>query len=374
MKKPEFEGKQESVSRASARRLASREQLSRAGAFLLAGSLIFLSSCQIRGGSGAEADTLQIGEESVSEPLAPNLSAAITSSTTTRSATDLDLSASATTTAPDANLVTSSSAPAPSESETEAPSSNGLKLIDPKTDPNQFVQDDGRFLLPDFQLDNYASTPFDFSSFRPEGFKPQRYPTDATQQFGDILVTPAERFKIILNAMYLLGVPYVYPPKVTAVGGPTYWAPKTIYTQNYLDLLYSLDHYREVGKDDFHYGFKYGADCSAFVKSVIDYSLNVRMSDHVATIHRWYRQLHPDYERDAQNPDSWESGDLIIFSDPGSDRVDVHIGIYYGSNLVINSVGDRIRVNRLDDWSFREDGQLNVQAVYRPPGRYLYLS
>ncbi len=248
--------------------------------------------------------------------------------------------------------------PVPTPTPTPVPTPTPTPVPTPTPIPTPAVE--APRVMEQVTLHNYSDSPLDLGGYTPSGHPAPRYPQRAEDQFGDTWVTNAVRLDIVRNALYLLGLPYVYAPRIAE----TYWAPDSTYTADYRLLMQARQNPDTDGR------YAYGSDCSSYVKAVMDFTLGVSMSDHVQTVNDWYRQLHPEYARPTDDMSVWEPGDIVIFHEPATGRRDVHIAIYYGVGIVINSVGRFIRVNRIDDWSFRERGELAVQAVYRPPGRY----
>ena len=247
--------------------------------------------------------------------------------------------------------------PEPTETEEPEPEPEPTTTATPTTT----AKPEPAITPPNTSLSGYATSPIDLSGYRPSGYPSKRYPQTAQEQFTSLRVTNDLRWQIVKNALYLLGVPYIYAPRI----GSTYWAPNTKYTANYQTLMNS----KRGGAP-----YSYGSDCSSYVKAVMDFTLGVSMSDTVSVVEGWYRRLHPQLERPKNDMSQWEPGDILIFDEPHTGRTMVHMGIYYGGGAVIHSVGQFIRISRLDDWSFRPRGNLAVRSVWRPPGSYASLN
>lgn len=182
------------------------------------------------------------------------------------------------------------------------------------------------------------------------------FPKDYDDVFSNIEINAETRRDILNYAVALEGLPYIYPHK------SIWWAPETYYNVHYDNLWES----RMLGGQEGLPSYVYGADCSAFIKAVMDYAIGSKMHDYVLNIHGAF-QTRPEYERDLNKPETWVPGDLVIV---GNEHKPMgHIAIYYGNGYLVQSVGDRVQVSHITDWSMRSLGVPQIRHVYQPPGR-----
>lgn len=253
-------------------------------------------------------------------------------------------SASASTTRPTTTPVPTEPVPEPEPAATARPIETTALQVPPVSTEGAMGYD------PDGNPHRYPVPQIDLEV----GRQPYGYPQKAEDMFADTVITPEVRQEIVRNALALQDLPYLYAPKI----GTTYWAPDATYTARYENLYLA----RQSGPP-----YAYGTDCTSFLKAVFDYTLGSNFSDYTVSIVAFYRE-YPAYERDINDPSSWEPGDVVMFYDPDDDRV-VHASIYLGDLQVVNSVGQFIRTNRIDEWDFRPNGDLQAWYVFQPPGR-----
>lgn len=181
------------------------------------------------------------------------------------------------------------------------------------------------------------------------------WPENYNDSFSTIEITPEVRKDILSFGTALVGLPYVYPRT------DTWWAPDSIYTYSY-DILYRS---RKEGGKEGDFDYVYGPDCSAFVKAVVDFAAGSKMHNYVPTM-RTAMMSRPEYEKPVDDMSAWIPGDILILGEgEGSYR---HVAIYFGDGYLLHSVGYRVQISHISDWSFRPRGDLFVKHVFAPPG------
>ena len=189
------------------------------------------------------------------------------------------------------------------------------------------------------------------------------WPATPEDMFSPVPVTADIRKELIAHAEYLLELPYVYPRH------SPYWAEGSGYSSNWIELRLSKedgvhDHVNTQGQLWTTYAI--GPDCSSYIKAVYDYVLGSKLSDYVPTIYDWYKAGAPELMKDINDSTQWVPGDLFILRD--LDTSLRHIAIYYGEGRLIHSVGHKVQISSMLDWSFRSRGNLYIAAVVAPPG------
>ena len=189
------------------------------------------------------------------------------------------------------------------------------------------------------------------------------WPATPADMFSDVPVTADVRKELIAHAKHLLGLPYVYPRH------NPYWAEGSGYSSNWIELRLSLeDGLHDYVNSDGQLWTTYaiGPDCASYIKAVYDYVLGSALSDYVPTIYDWYRSEAPELMKDINDSTQWIPGDLFILRD--LDTSLRHIAIYLGEGNLIHSVGHKVQMSHMTEWSFRSRGNLYIAAVVAPPG------
>lgn len=181
------------------------------------------------------------------------------------------------------------------------------------------------------------------------------WPENYRDSFSTIEITPDVRKDILAFGTALVGLPYVYPRT------DTWWAPDSKYSYSY-DVLYQS---RKTGGSAGYFDYVYGPDCSAFVKAAVDFATGSKMHNYVPGM-RAAMLSRPEYEKPINDMSKWIPGDILILGEgEGSYR---HVAIYFGDGLLLHSVGYRVQISHISDWSFRPRGDLFVKHVFAPPG------
>ena len=181
------------------------------------------------------------------------------------------------------------------------------------------------------------------------------WPESYSDSFSTIEITADVRKDILSFGTALVGLPYVYPRT------STWWAPDSIYSYSY-DVLYRS---RKQGGSEGDFDYVYGPDCSAFVKAAVDFATGSKMHNYVPTM-RAAMLSRPEYEKPVDDMSAWIPGDILILGEgKGSYR---HVAIYFGDGYLLHSVGYRVQISHISDWSFRPRGDLFVKHVFAPPG------
>lgn len=213
-----------------------------------------------------------------------------------------------------------------------------------------------------------------FTSVLPPEYESKRhfmtntYPQSPEEMVSDVPVTAEVRKEIVALGEYLVGLPYVYAKENDKF---SWWASEAGYSANYLELRLSKDDGTHTYVDEKDGTTKeiyaIGPDCASFIKAIMDYALGTRFPDYVPTIYDWFNNYYPEYKKDMNAPETWLPGDIIIFQD--LDTSYRHIAIYMGNGQLVQSVGSKVQITNMLDWSFRFRGNLYIAGVYAPPGK-----